>query len=260
MAPVQSFSGEVADNYAKHRRGYRPDLIDFLASTFGLGAHSRVLDLGCGPGRLTIPLAAKAGAVIGMDPSPDMLALAGTAAANVTWVVGSDEQVSSLDALLGKESLDLVTIAQALHWMDAAALFAALTPLLRPGSGIAVISNGTPVWLQETAWARALKKVSQKWFTNLSFPTCGCGPADRARYRSLLDEAGFTVDEHAIDYAEEFTVDEVIGSFYSAAPLDRLNAGQCAEFDTDLRSALLTAQPDGRFVEEVPVRTLVARR
>jgi len=150
-----------------------------------------------------------------MDPSADMLALAGTDAANVTWVLGSDDQVSSLDSLLGKKSLDLVMIGQALHWMDAAQLFAALTPLLRPGGGIAVISNGT-------------------------------------RYRGLLNEAGFTVDEHAIDYTEEFTVDEVIGSFYSAAPLERLNPEQRAGFDADLRSALLAAQPDGRFVEEVP--------
>jgi hypothetical protein len=76
----------------------------------------------------------------------------------------------------------------------------------------------------------------------------------------LLVDAGFTVEEHAIDYAEEFTVDEVIGSFYSAAPLERLNAEQRAGFDADLRSALLAAQPDGRFLEAVPVRTLVARR
>jgi trans-aconitate methyltransferase len=195
-----------------------------------------------------------------MDPSPDMLALAGTEAANVTWVLGSDQQVSSLDSLLGKEGLDVVTIGQALHWMDAAQLFAALMPLLRPGGGIAVISNGTPVWIQETAWARALADVSRKWFTNLSFPTCGCSPSDRARYRILLGEAGFTVEEHAIDYTEEFTVDEVIGSFYSAAPLERLNPDQRAGFDADLRSALLAAQPDGRFVEDVPVRTLVAHR
>jgi trans-aconitate methyltransferase len=260
MAAVQTFAGEVADNYAKHRRGYRQDLIGYLASTFALGLRSRVLDLGCGTGQLTLPLAAEAGAVIGMDPSADMLALAGTAAANVTWVLGSDDQVISLNSLLGKESLDLVTIGQALHWMDAAKLFAVLTPLLRPGGGIAVISNGTPVWVQETAWARALAGVARKWFTGLSFSTCGCSPSDRARYRGLLVEAGFTVEEHAIDYTEKFTVDEVIGSFYSAAPLERLNAEQRAGFDADLRSALKAAQPDGRFIEEVPVRTLIARR
>jgi SAM-dependent methyltransferase len=130
------FTADVADNYAKHRRGY-------LTESFALRPGSRVLDLGCGTGQLTIPLAAEAGVVIGMDPSPDMLARADTTASTVTWVFGSDKQVPALEALLGKESLDLVTIAQALHWMDAPALSGALAPLLRPGGGVAVISNGT---------------------------------------------------------------------------------------------------------------------
>ena len=260
MAPVELFAGDVADNYAKYRRGYRPDLIGHLSTSFALGPRSRVLDLGCGTGQLAVPLAAEAGAVIGMDPSADMLALAGGAAANVTWVLGSDEQVPGLESLLGKESLDLVTIGQALHWMEPVPLFAALARLLRPGGGIAVIANGTPVWVQETTWAAALVEVARKWFDALSFPTCGSSPGERARYRSLLVDAGFTVEEHAIDYSEEFTIDEVIGSFYSATPLERLDGTQRADFDADLRAALLAAQPDDRFVAQVTVRTLIDRR
>jgi SAM-dependent methyltransferase len=259
MAPVELFAGDVADNYAKYRRGYRPDLIGHLSASFALGPRSRVLDLGCGTGQLAVPLAAEAGAVIGMDPSADMLTLASRAAAIVTWVLGCDEQVPGLESLLGKESLDLVTIGQALHWMDSVPLFGALARL-RPGGGIAVIANGTPVWVQETTWAAALVAVARKWFDGLSFPTCGSSPGERARYRSLLVDAGFTVAEHAIDYSEEFTIDEVIGSFHSATPLERLDGTQRADFDADLRAALVAAQPGGRFVEQVPVRTLIGRR
>jgi hypothetical protein len=67
------------------------------------------------------------------------------------------------------------------------------------------------------------------------------------------------VEEHATDYSEESTVDEVIGSFYSAAPLERLDAEQRVGFGADLHTSLRAAQPDGRFVEDVPVRTLIAR-
>ena len=105
-----------------------------------------------------------------------------------------------------------------------------------------------------------LVAVARKWFDGLSFPTCGSSPGERARYRSLLVDAGFTVDEHAIDYSEEFTIDEVIGSFYSATPLERLDGTQRADFDADLRAALLAAQPDDRFVAQVTVRTLIDRR
>jgi hypothetical protein len=39
----------------------------------------------------------------------------------------------------------IVTIAQALHWMQAPELFRAAAPLIRPGGGVAVVTNGTPL-------------------------------------------------------------------------------------------------------------------
>ena len=70
------FSGEVAGFYAKYRRGYDPEVTGWLAEAFALGTDGIVLDLGCGTGQLTIPLAARSHAVLGMDPEPDMLARA----------------------------------------------------------------------------------------------------------------------------------------------------------------------------------------
>ncbi|MEU0515999.1 methyltransferase domain-containing protein [Amycolatopsis sp. NPDC006125] len=108
---IQEFAGDVASDYARFRRGYRAEVFDLLAAEFPLG---RVLDLGCGTGQLTVPMAARAGAVIGMDPSPDMLAHARAAeVGNVVWVVGADSDVPTLEPLLGAGGLDLVTIGQA---------------------------------------------------------------------------------------------------------------------------------------------------
>lgn len=60
----------------------------FLSLAEGCG--SRVLDLGCGVGRLAIPLARRGKVVTGIDRSPAMLAYAATKAASlpVTWVEG----------------------------------------------------------------------------------------------------------------------------------------------------------------------------
>ena len=57
---------------------------------------SRVLDFGCGVGRLLIPLAARCEAVVGVDVSPSMLAearrnCAAAGATNVTLVRGDDD-------------------------------------------------------------------------------------------------------------------------------------------------------------------------
>ncbi|GHE94713.1 methyltransferase [Amycolatopsis deserti] len=252
---IQEFAGEVASNYARFRRGYRPEVFDLLAAEFPLG---RVLDLGCGTGQLTAPMAARAGAVIGMDPSPDMLAQARAAEIpNVVWVVGADTDVPALEPLLGPGSLDLVTIGQALHWMDPGPLFAALTRLLRPGGGVAVIANGTPVWTQHSRWATAIRQVSGRWLGALEFPACGSSEDERAHYRELLDRAGFSrVREHRLDHTERLSLDEVVGAFYSARALEKLDAAGRRGFDADLRAELLAAEPGGVFREEVPVRVL----
>ncbi|WP_370947722.1 class I SAM-dependent methyltransferase [Amycolatopsis sp. cg5] len=259
MGNVTVFEGATVDNYAKHRRGYRPDVIEYLAASFGIGAGSRVLDLGCGTGQLAYPFAAVAGAVIGMDPSVDMLARAraGSTASNITWLLGADTDVPTLETLLGKESLDLTVIGSALHWMEPAPLFAALARLLRPGGGIAVTANGIPMWTHDTPWSRALVEVSTKYLGKLDMTGCGTGDTQRAGYAEALRAAGFTdVEEERFDYTEEHTADAVIGSLYSAANLDALTGEQRADFDADLRAAL----GDGPFAEYVPVKVLTGRR
>ena len=63
-----------------------------------LGGDAVVLDLGCGTGQLTLPIAARVRVVIGMDPEPDMLERAREVgrergAANVTWILGADTDI-----------------------------------------------------------------------------------------------------------------------------------------------------------------------
>ncbi|MEU2615314.1 class I SAM-dependent methyltransferase [Micromonospora sp. NPDC007271] len=142
------FSGEVAAYYARHRRGYPPEVLDAIVGAFGLSANDTVVDLGCGTGQLSLPIATRVGAVVGVDPEPDMLALARRAAlkggrANAAWLLGTDRDLPVLSRLLGDRTVGAVTVAVAIHFMDRDTLFRAARPLLRPGGGIAVITNGT---------------------------------------------------------------------------------------------------------------------
>jgi ubiquinone/menaquinone biosynthesis C-methylase UbiE len=70
------FSGEVAGFYARCRRGYPDEVIDAALAAFGVGAGDLVVDLGCGTGQLTVPIARRVRAVVAMDPEPAMLAAA----------------------------------------------------------------------------------------------------------------------------------------------------------------------------------------
>lgn len=116
----QGFRGEVADFYHKYRRGYPPAVIDAVVQAFDLTMDDVVVDLGCGTGQLTVPLAGQVRSVAGVDPEPDMLLRARLAAAdrgvaNVSWMIGSDADMPALGRLLGTRAVGAVTIGQALH-------------------------------------------------------------------------------------------------------------------------------------------------
>ncbi|MFI6090482.1 class I SAM-dependent methyltransferase [Streptomyces sp. NPDC051218] len=254
------FSGDVAEYYAKFRRGYPPRLLDALQAAFGLGGDDTVLDLGCGTGQLTLPLAARVGSVIGMDPEPDMLRLAREAAIaqgvhNATWLLGADTDVPALGTLMGERSLAVTVIGQALHWMQHDALFRELTPLLRRGGGIAVIANGTPLWLQDSAWSRALRDSLEEHFDTELRASCGTGADDRARYARALEAAGFDdVREIVTEGREELSFDRIIGGVFSAIPAEALpRPDERLAFAERVRLAL----PPAPFVEEVRVSALV---
>ncbi|MFD9888782.1 class I SAM-dependent methyltransferase [Amycolatopsis sp. NPDC059027] len=256
------FGGEVTEFYHRYRRGYPPAVFDALTEVFGLSAADVVLDLGCGTGQLARPIAARVRAVLGMDPEPDMLVRARRAALdedvrNVTWLLGGDADVPALGALLGGDRLGVTTIGQALHWMESAPLFRALWPLSRPGGGVAVVTNGEPLWLQATPWSRALRDVLEGWLGTRLTRTCGTDEVSRERYRAELAAAGYQVDVRTIEYAGDLDVDTIVGGVFSAMSVDRLPAPERrAEFAARVREALAPHMP---FVESVRVRLLTGR-
>ncbi|MGW5384901.1 class I SAM-dependent methyltransferase [Nocardia sp. NPDC003963] len=67
------FAG-TAWHYARYRPGYPESLFDDLIRRFRLDGTGRLLDLGCGTGQLTLPLAAHFAEAVGVDPEPEMLA------------------------------------------------------------------------------------------------------------------------------------------------------------------------------------------
>jgi trans-aconitate methyltransferase len=262
MSAVLGFNGEVADYYHRYRYGYPPTVIDILVDAFGLTGDDLVVDLGCGTGQLAVPIAGRVRAVVGMDPEQDMLAWARRFAAeegteNASWLIGADTDIPALAALLGGQRIGAVTIGQALHWMDYRTLMPTLAALLRPGGGIAVISNGTPMWLQDSAWSRALRGFLEEWWRTTLTATCGTDDESRQRYRETMTEAGFDVTEASHDYASELDLDHIIGGLYSAMSPATLPApDQRAAFADRLREVLA---PHAPFIEQVPVRMLLGR-
>lgn len=65
-------------------------------------------------------------------------------------------------------------------------LFQALIPLVRHGGGVAVITNGTPLWMQDSVWSQALRRFLEQWLDTTITATCGTDAASQRRYRDSL--------------------------------------------------------------------------
>src|SRR5262249_21801931 len=87
----------VADAYDEVRPGYPASIVDIALERGGLRAGSRVLEVGCGTGKLTELLAARDLQVDAVDPGPNMIAAARRRvgeAANVRFHVGRFEDMN----------------------------------------------------------------------------------------------------------------------------------------------------------------------
>ena len=148
------FDGAV-DHYIAARLPYAPDLITWLVRETGADG-KRVLDLGCGPGLIANAIAPVASSVIGLDPSPNMIAAAKACAErNVHFEIGSSEDLGTVTA-----PLQLVTIGRAFHWMDREQTLADLDPLIALDGAIALLTN-SPLEIPVNRWWRDYNAVTK---------------------------------------------------------------------------------------------------
>ena len=89
------------------RLPYAPGLADVFGRRLGLDGRGRLLDVGCGPGTVTLRLASLFEAVVGLDPDAEMLSQAARAAArqgvgNATWVRSRAEDLRPALAASGR--------------------------------------------------------------------------------------------------------------------------------------------------------------
>src|ERR671916_452841 len=126
-----------AAHYRYGRPAYSPELEAVLAQKMGLDGTGRLLDVGCGPGVLTIRLAHLFERAVGLDPDARMLAEADRAAAergvtNVRWVQAVAEDLPNA----APGPYRLVTFGQSFHWTDGVSVAEAVYDMLAPAGAL----------------------------------------------------------------------------------------------------------------------------
>lgn len=192
------FSKSSAD-YATYRPSYPLDLVTKLADL--CTAQNRVLDCGCGTGQLSVLLADSFTEVIATDASAAQIAKA-KQKDNVTYKTALAEQSG-----LAAASVDLITVAQAAHWLDLDKFYKEVARVARPNAVLALITYGV---LQVEGAADSLV---QSFYYQTIAPYW---PAERRHVEDGYQSLPFPFTEitvPAITMQECWNLDELMGYF-----------------------------------------------
>jgi SAM-dependent methyltransferase len=258
----------AARYYPAGRMPYPASLASAIANELALDGIGRLLDVGCGPGSLTLLLAPLFGSATGIDGSSEMIAMARAGAvhagvANADWRVRRAEDIGPD---LG--SFRAVTFAQSFHWLNRPRVASLVRGVLEPRGACLIVYATTHAGIDGTG-TLPLPRPPRAAIDDVIGTYLGSTRRAGRGIRPVSDRPSDDTDQSDEDilagaglrFAGELTVaagppsyrdeDEIVASVFSlsyAAP--DLFGPRLAEFERDMRALLRRTAPDGRFCEQ----------
>jgi SAM-dependent methyltransferase len=252
----------TTDAYVRFRVPYPPDLLAHLRRCARISGAGRLLDLGCGPGRVALPLAPFFREVWAVDREPEMLAAGRAEAArrgvaNVRWMLGRAEDVE-----VPTGSMELVTMGEAFHRFDQPVVLRQVVAWLQSAGWVAALGGVHPWQNGWERWQRRLQEVWERWVP------AGAAAAHPAARQPVLTSgqifagAGFEDvrgDEFSVCHV--WTVESLLGYASSTSVLSRQALGeQAGAFAEDVRRTLLACDSRNAYPARVRFWCAVGRR
>ncbi|UOX92398.1 class I SAM-dependent methyltransferase [Amycolatopsis sp. FBCC-B4732] len=242
------YAGSAA-HYARGRLPYPAALGTAFAAELGLDGTGRLLDVGCGPGSLTLLLAPYFAEAVGLDADADMLREAARPGiGNCRWV---HRRAEELPAGLGR--FRLITFAQSFHWLDRPRVAATARGMLAPGGVLAHVHAATHEGAEGSVPRAAIAELVRKHLGSVRRAGRGVlpdgtpgGEAEIYRAAGFAGPRRFEVPGPVVTRSLDEVVDSVF-SLSSAAP--HLFGDRRGEFEGELRQLLREASPAGTFTE-----------
>lgn len=259
MRPDPTLFAGTASYYSGYRFPYPRQLFDYLIQIFRFDGTGTALDLGCGPGLLTIPLAPSFNKMAAMDPDDEMLREARRAAGaakvnNIEFAKGS-----SWDLSPAMGPFRFVIMGQSFHWMDRDQALNALYDLLEPKGSLAIVYQKRHAPL---AIRNAEDEIVKEFLDERRRAGHGYYEHPLDSHEVIFARSRFTaLAPWNYSYERQQTIDEAVGFVLSTSRATRQLLGdRAAEFEAELRKQFLVAAPVGKFRLGVDVTALLGRK
>jgi SAM-dependent methyltransferase len=266
------FQGSAA-YYRRGRIPYAEGLAGTVATAVGLDGHGSLLDVGCGPGVISLRLAHLFADVTGLDPDPDMLGEARRAAAdrritNATWV---QMRAEDLPGALG--TFTVIAFAQSFHWMDRPKVAASARTMIDPHGAVVQIDPGRDGVADAAGVApgphpavplQVIDSLRRRYLGPDRRAGRGFRNTSPSGEDAIFQAAGFFPEERiSVPDARvlDRTTDDIVAWVLSASSTaPHLFGDRVQQFEGDLRGLLAEASPSGHFSVPLSDTTVRIRR
>lgn len=156
-----------------------------------LGTNKAVLDLGCGPGHITLEMAPKVKSVLGIDTSKGMIQVAKELAQDAATHKAEFSVLSMDDDSLNNKQYDIITAFNMLHYVpNPQSIIERIHQLLSPQgifiSSTACLHEGSKTLGNFMKWGGRLKLLPRATFYSFS------------SIEKLIEHGGFEIEEKQV--------------------------------------------------------------
>ncbi|MGO8946326.1 MAG: class I SAM-dependent methyltransferase [Ktedonobacterales bacterium] len=223
----------VATYYDAYRPGYPSQVVDDVLEMAHIGRGSRVLEIGCGTGQLSVPIAQRGAMLTAVELGP---ALADIARRHLSLFPAATVEVGKFEEWPAPtQPFDAVVCANAFHWLDPTIRFAKSAQLLQP-DGVLAIVHPHHVKGGTAGFSSAMQPYYVQWGLSDTPTFEAPDPADLPPMYPELDQLALFTDvrRHRFEFLVEYSSESYVGLLHTDSLVLSLDASARNGFLSDI--------------------------
>jgi SAM-dependent methyltransferase len=248
----------VAEIYMRFRRAYPAEVLAAVQVAAGLGPGMRALEIGCGTGQLSVPLAQVGVEIHAVELGAELAAIARR---RLGAYPTASVAVAEFETWpLPPRPFDAVLCANAFHWLDVGVRVRKSAEVLRPGGTLCIVHphhvrGGSPGFVQGT------NPYYVKWGLGYDPDFQPPRPEElRPMYPELEADAAFAcVERRRFEDMQRFTAEEYVGMLRTDSLVLGLEPAERAGFLADIEE-LIHRRYDGAVERPMLYEVIAAKK